>query len=85
LRLISHIATSAITVLSTIGLAVVRMVSILGRAQAQVEALTGQMAKVEAEIARRAEVLQIGRLEAHRDQLVEEIAELERQRGEFDD
>jgi hypothetical protein len=57
----------------------------MGRAQAQVEALTGQMAKVEAEIARRAEVLQIGRLEAHRDQLVEEIAELERQRGEFDD
>lgn len=57
----------------------------MGRAQAQIEAMTGQMAKLDAEIQRRAELLGIGRLEAHRDQLVEEIAELQRQRGEFDD
>ena len=57
----------------------------MARLQAQFEALTGQMAKLDAEIQRRAELLGIGRLEAHRDQLVEEIAELQRQRGEFDD
>lgn len=57
----------------------------LGRAQAQIEAMAGQRAKLDAEIQRRAELLGIGRLEAYRDQLVEEIAELQRQRGEFDD
>lgn len=57
----------------------------MARLQAQFEALKGQMAKLDAEIERRAELLGIGRLEAHRDQLVEEIAELQRQRGEFDD
>ena len=57
----------------------------MARLQAQFEALKGQMAKLDAEIERRAELLGIGRLEAHRDRLVEEIAELQRQRGEFDD
>jgi hypothetical protein len=57
----------------------------VGRAQAQIEAMTGQMTKLDAEIQRRAEQLGIGRLEALRDQLVEEIADLQRQRGEFDD
>lgn len=57
----------------------------MGRVQAQIEAMTGRRAKLDAEIQRRAELLGIGRLEAHRDQLVEEIAELQRQRGEFDD
>ena len=57
----------------------------MARLQAQFEALKGQMAKLDAEIERRAELRGIGRLEAHRDRLVEEIAELQRQRGEFDD
>ena len=57
----------------------------MGRAEAQIEAMTGRRAKLDAEIEQRVELLGIGRLEAHRDQLVEEIAELQRQRGEFDD
>jgi len=57
----------------------------VARSQAQVEALTGQMAKLDAEIQRRADWLKIGQMEAYRDQLAEEIAELQRQRGEFDD
>lgn len=57
----------------------------MARLRAQFEALTGQMAQLDAEIQRRAELLGIGRLEALRDQLVEEIDELQRQRGEFDD
>lgn len=57
----------------------------MGRVQAQIEAMTGRRTKLDAEIQRRAELLGIGRLEAHRDQLVEEIADLQRQRGEFDD
>jgi hypothetical protein len=57
----------------------------MGRAEAQLEAMTGRRAKLDAEIEQRVELLGIGRLEAHRDQLVEEIAELQRQRGQFDD
>ena len=57
----------------------------VARSQAQVEALTGQMAQLDADIRRRADWLKIGQMEAYRDQLAEEIAELERQRGEFDD
>lgn len=57
----------------------------MGRAEAQIEAMTGRRAKLDAEIERRVELLGIGRLEALRDQLVEEIAELQRQRGAFDD
>ena len=57
----------------------------MGRAEAQLEAMTVRRAKLDAEIEQRVELLGIGRLEAHRDQLVEEIAELQRQRGEIDD
>lgn len=57
----------------------------MARLQAQIEGMGQKIAQLDAEIQRRAELLGIGRLEAHRDQLVEEIAELQRQRGEFDD
>lgn len=57
----------------------------VAKTQAQIEGMGQKIAKLDAEIQRRAELLGIGRLEAHRDQLVEEIAELQRQRGEFDD
>lgn len=57
----------------------------MARSKAAFDAMPGQMAKLDAEIQRRAELLGIGRLEALRDQLVEEIDELKQRRGEFDD
>lgn len=57
----------------------------MSRTQAQIEGMGQKIAQLDAEIQRRAELLGIGRLEAYRDQLAEEIAELQRQRGEFDD
>lgn len=57
----------------------------VAKTQAQIEGMGQKIAKLDAEIQRRAELLGIGRLEAHRDQLVEEIAELKQRRGEFDD
>lgn len=57
----------------------------VAKTQAQIEGMGQKIAQLDADIQRRVELLGIGRLEAHRDQLVEEIAELQRQRGEFDD
>lgn len=57
----------------------------VAKTQAQIESMGQKIAQLDAEIQRRAELLGIGRLEAHRDLLVEEIADLQRQRGEFDD
>ena len=57
----------------------------MAKTQAQIEGMGEKIAQLDAEIQRRANWLKIGQMEAYRDQLTEEIAELQRQRGEFDD
>lgn len=57
----------------------------MAKTQAQIEGMGQKIAQLDAEIQRRADWLKIGQMEAYRDQLAEEIAELQRQRGEFDD